>query len=443
MIKSVVIVVLAVVLFFVDCNAIAVPYVLLISGILVGMAQQKLYNEIALALPLFGYSFCLFLSKLTGIINLGILGSIVVLFFIIRLIGGLHFKNRLNAGQIAILLPYAILLVLIVFSFIYSVDNGYQNLKIQLFLTWLAIFVFSIHTFDKGIKEFNFEAFLLLSFFLFVPHFSNATDKGISLSPYKVWQVYSILNDGIRGHDFDIITATRISGIGILAYLIYLLDFELKKTYLLFPLLFFAVMLIICQTRQSIAALALAIVLFVLYNFIKEGTKNYLGIGLGIVFISYSIYNYLHYLEDNGVKSRIVSNVEGTSEEGTGREHIWNSAIEYLNTNGAMVGFGNFKIATHTHDYPHNIFLELLIEIGPLSIVVFLFVLLYIIYELYKVFFVYEENTKLELFLIFATVYFLGLAQFSVDLPRNLMFFYTFALFVFTKYNTEREVEYE
>ena len=443
MVKSIVIVVLAVVLFFVDCNAIAIPYVLLIAGTLVVMIQQKWYNEIALALPLFGYSFCLFLSKLTGIMNLGILGSIVVLFFFIRLIGGLHFKNRLNVGEISILLPYAFLLVLIVFSFIYSINNGYQNLKIQLFLTWLAIFVFSMHTFDKGIKEFHFEAFLLLSFLLFVPHFSNATDKGISLSPYKVWQVYSVLNDGIRGHDFDIITATRISGIGILAYLIYLLDFEIKKAYLIVPLVFFAVMLIICQTRQSIVALALAIVLFVLYNFIKEGTKNYFGIGIGILFISYSLFNYLHYLEDNGVKSRIVSNVEGTSEEGTGREHIWNSAIEYLNTNGATVGFGNFKNAAHTHDYPHNIFLEILIEIGPLAIVLLFIILIYIFFELYKVFFVYEENTKLELFLIFATIYFLGLAQFSVDLPRNLMFFYTFALFVFTKHNKEREVVYE
>ncbi|MEC4049935.1 O-antigen ligase family protein [Flavobacterium sp. SUN046] len=443
MIKTIAILLLAVALFFMDLNAIGVSYALLVFAVLGIMMQQKYFNEIVLALPLFGYSFCLFLSKLTGVINLGILGGLVLLLFCFRQLGDLNYKERWNVNKWSILLPYSFLLVLILFSFVYTLDGGYQDLKIQLFLTWLGIFLFSINSFDKSLDEFNFEAFLILSFFLFVPHFSNATDKGISLSPYKVWQIYSVLNDGIRGHDFDIITATRISGIGILAYLIYLLDFNLKKAYLIVLLLFFVVMLIVCQTRQSIVALVLPIFLFVVYNFIKQGKRNYLGLSFGLVFIVYAVFNYVNYLNDNGVKSRIVTNVQGTSAEGTGRERIWHAAIEYINTNGEAVGFGNFKAATHAHDYPHNIFLELFIEVGVLSILVFLVILLYVFYELYKVFFVYTENSKLELFLIFATIYFLGLAQFSVDVPRNLMFFYTFALFVFVKYNKEREVIYD
>ena len=404
---------------------------------------KKQYNEIALALPLFGYSFCLFLSKLTGIINLGILGGCVVCFFVIRFMSGMPFKKRLATDQLSLLFPYAVLLIMIALSFIYTVDSSYQNLKINLFITWLGIFVLSINSFDKEVERFDYESFLLLCFFLFVPHFSNATEHGSHLSPYQVWKIYSILNDGIRGHDFDIITATRISGIGILAYCIYMIDFNLKKVYLIGLLLFFVVMLIICQTRQSVVALALAIFLFGVYNFLKEGKKNYIGIVIGVLFMSYSLFNYLHYLNEHGVKSRIVSNAEGSSEEGTGRERIWNSAYEYINSNGDSVGFGNFKLVAHTHDYPHNIFLELFIEVGSFSVVLFLFILAYIFYELYRVFFIYEENTKLELFLIFATIYFIGLAQFSVDLPRNLAFFYTFALYVFIKSNKERSEGYE
>jgi hypothetical protein len=58
-----------------------------------------------------------------------------------------------------------------------------------------------------------------------------------------------------------------------------------------------------------------------------------------------------------------------------------------------------------------------------------------IIVELFKLFFIYEENTTLELILLVLTVYLLLLAQFSSDIPRNILFFLTFILYKQLKLN--------
>ena len=252
------------------------------------------------------------------------------------------------------------------------------------------------------------------------------------MSPLNVWDTFSVLDDGIRGHNFDIITATRIAGIGLLAFLVYILDFSFKKIYLILFVMFFGIMIVICQTRQSIIALFLPILVLVLYNFGKE-RRNYFGIVIGLLFVAFSINSYLNYSESKGVESRIVSSVEGTSEEGTGREEIWKHALNYIYQDKKTTGFGNFTTFTRSATYPHNIFLEVYIEMGAFSLLILVAIVVLIIVELFKVFFVYENNTKLELFLILATLYYFGLAQFSVDLPRKMSFLITFILFIFIK----------
>lgn len=431
MLKSTLIFLAAIGLFFIDINTIAIPYFLFVLGYLIYMIRKKYYNEIALVLPLFGYSTCLFLSKLLGVINLGLLLGIVMSFCVYYFIVKSPQFRQLKYGVVLLAL-YSILLVLILLSFYMSYSDDYQLLKMRLFITWFLILFLSINCFNQKVTEFNFEEFLILSFLFFVPHFSAAESEGLTLSPKEVWEIYSVLDDGIRGHDFDIITATRISGVGILAFFIYLLDFNPKKMYLGFMMLFFFVMIIVCQTRQSIVALFLPILIFMVYVLKKE-SKNYFAILLGICLCIYSIKNYLTYLDDNGVKSRVVTNVEGTSKEGSGREIIWEQAIDFINTNNGSVGFGNFKTFVKAHEYPHNIFLEFLIEIGLMATMVLIIIVAYILIEVYRLLFVYETSSKLELFLLLATIYFFALAQFSVDLPRNMIFFFTFALFLGVK----------
>jgi len=432
--EKIIITLLAVALFFIDINLIGFIYLAFGFGYFVYAIQKKWYNELALAFPLFGYSFFLFVNKLTGLPNLAMLLGVVIAFLAFRVVTEFNSFTKLNTKKITIIVLYAVFFLLILGSIFATYDATYQNFKIQLFFLWTGVLFFSINTFDNRINDFNFEEFLKIAFILFVPHFSNAMSEEQTLSPFRTWEVFSVLDDGIRGHNFDIITATRIAGVGILAYFIFLLDFSKQKLYLVGLLVFFGIMVIICQTRQSIVALMLPMFLYVVYSVMKN-RKNYSGIFIGLIFLVYGFYNYLSYLDSNGVESRIVSTVDGTSTEGSGREKIWGKAFEYISLDKPSTGFGNFKIFTRAHDYAHNIFIEVYVEAGIFAFFVLCIIIYYMFYELFKVFFVYKENSRLEIFLILATFYYLGLAQFSVDLSRNLLFFFTFALFIFVKKN--------
>jgi hypothetical protein len=421
------------VMLFIDVNQVAIPYMIFVFGYMIYLLKNKQFNEVILGLTIFGFSFGLFLNIYIPIPNLMILLLLMTSVFIYRILTEYYpFKKLQLKGFILNSLYFVFMIMILVSLFdIFSIE--YPFFKLQLLVIWSFILLFSINSIDEAIDNFNFETFLIISSLLFIPHFSNIEIDGITSSPKFVWDTYSVLDDGIRG-TYDVISATRIAGIGILAFIIYLLDFSIKKAHLLGYFLFFIIMLVICQTRQSIAALFLPAFLFFVYSFMRN-KKNYLGLFSGLVFLFYSVISYLQYTESKGVESRLVTTVEGSGDEGTGRENIWNSAFEYINKNEGTTGFGNFKHFAHKHNYPHNIFLEVYIEIGALATFILIFILIYILIELYKVFFEYKNNTKIELFLIFSTLYYIGLAQFSVDLPRNLYFLYTFALFVFIKYN--------
>ena len=62
-----------------------------------------------------------------------------------------------------------------------------------------------------------------------------------------------------------------------------------------------------------------------------------------VSFLFYSVISYLQYTESKGVESRLVTTVEGSGDEGTGRENIWNSAFEYINKNDTITDYNNGK----------------------------------------------------------------------------------------------------
>jgi len=430
MIQKIFLALLFISLFFIDINTIGLPYIGFVFGYIAFMLYKKRNNELILAFTLFGYSFTLFINRITGVTNLALILAFISLFFGIQIFLGVQ-KLKLKFHLIIIL--YLLFFLLIFYSFFEMYSLSYQLFKFQLLITWSLIFIISFLSYDRTIYKFNFEHFLIIGTFLFIPHFSNAEYDESTLSPKQVWSTFSVLDDGIRGHNFDIITATRIAGVGVLAFIIYLLDFSIKKTYLITLIVYFGVMIVICQTRQSIAALSLPLFLFFIYNYLKN-SRNYFGVIVGTLFSLFSIYSYISYTESEGVESRIVTSTDGSSNEGTGREAMWAKAISYIEQEGGSIGFGNHATFVRPATYPHNIFLEVYIEMGVISFMLLIGIFILIIYEIFKVFFIYKSNTKLELFLILATVYYFGLAQFSVDLPRNLTFLYTFILYIYLKH---------
>lgn len=434
MYKQLIILILAIALFFLDINVIGMPYIAFVACYIIYMIYNKNHNEIALAIPLFGYSFGLLVNKLVGLPNLFVIVLLSAIIFAYRMFFFFNGKTKINANHRILIFLYGIFLVSILFSIFQFYQDSYTTLKLQLFGMWFLIYMLSFNSFDDDLKSFNYERFLILIFLFFVCHFSNATDAGLTLSPYKVWTTYSVLDDGIRGHDFDIISATRIAGAGILAYLIYIYDLKKEKIYLYVLGAFFVMMVIICQTRQSVASIGLPLMLFILYVLMKSKTSLFKTISAILGFVAL-FFVYMNYLESNNVESRIVTSTGGNSEEGTGREGVWEDAVKYINSDQSSVGFGNYGRFTNSYSYPHNIFLEIYVELGFISFLFFCLIVLYVMYESMKLFFDKREATNLELFLILASIYYIGLAQFSADFSRNLMFFHTFSLYIAIRYN--------
>jgi len=159
---------------------------------------------------------------------------------------------------------------------------------------------------------------------------------------------------------------------------------------------------------------------------------------LTIVVFFVGFISYTNYLTKNEVNSRIIKSAGGTAAEGTGRESIWATAISFINSGKSSVGFGNYQRFTKSTYYPHNIFLEVYVEMGLISFIILCLIVIYILIETTKIFFDKKNLSNLELFLILGTIYYLGLAQFSADLPRNMMFMLTFALYIVIKYQNKK-----
>lgn len=429
-------------LFFIDINTIAIPYLAIVFCYLIYQFLQGKQNEVVLAVSLFGYSFFLLSTKVIGNPNLPTIVVVLALFLSIKMLFYWQPNGKISLDQKEIKIVFALFFIFVVISMASSFLGEYQQLKMQLFWLWSIAYFFSLQTYDSAIIDFDFKQFLFISFLLFVPHFAYATseDGSSTLSPYKVWTTYSVLDDGIRGHDFDIISATRIAGLGVLAFLVYLLDFSFKKAYLFLMLVFFIVMIVVCQTRQSIVAIVFPLFFLVLYNFIKNRT-NKIGIYIGVALIIASVTNYITYLDTNNVESRIVSSAEGSSDEGSGRERIWASAYNYISNNSQSAGFGNFKYYAKTHEYPHNIFLEVYIEIGIIGTLLLSIIVFLMFFDLYKLLLSKSINSKLEIFLLLSALYYFGMAQFSADLPRNMTFFYLYALYKVLLLNKDLKTE--
>jgi len=438
MLKQILAFLLTIGLFLIDLNTIAIPYIIFVFGLLFYYIKLNKFNEILLAIVFFGFSFFSLVSITFNVPNIGLIIASIFLIFLYRFyVNWRPFEKLPLTNNKFILLTYSILFILIVYSISNSFILKYQLFKIELLYTWFLIFIFAINSFDKNIVNFDYDSFLTLSFFLFVPHFALPTEDGLTQSPQEMWEIFSIKSSGLRGTGFDIITASRYAGLGLLTFMVYIFDVKIEKLYL-YPMVgFFVIMLIICQTRQALAAAILPILIYLSFNIIHN-KKNYLGLVLSIILSGYLLFNYINYLDENNVETRLVENVEGNADEGTGREFIWDSAWLLITKNQTNLGFGNFKFYALTHDYAHNIFLELWIEAGGLSALILLIISLYMFIEVIKVLFIYKKTNNFSLLLLLASVYYFTVSQFSVDISRNLNFFFTFALYLTSIKSTKK-----
>ncbi len=164
----------AIFLFFIDINTINIPFVVLVFGFMIYMISKQQYNP-----------------------NLFYILLLIALLLGYRLFFFFNGRTKINVNQNVLIVFYAAFLLSILFSLFQFYQESYPILKLQLFGMWLLIYLLSFNTFDKQTADFNYENFLILIFLFFVSHFSNATDDDdVTLSPFRVWTTYSVMDDG-------------------------------------------------------------------------------------------------------------------------------------------------------------------------------------------------------------------------------------------------------
>jgi hypothetical protein len=434
--KQIFIILLVLSFVFIRLNSIILPYffsIIFISIYLV-VAKAKI-NEVVLAFTLFGFTFFQISTKLFGLTNIVTVFGGICFFLIYQFLTKWKLGNKLRIlGNSKILFLYILFLGAVTFSMADSYILYYQNFKINLFFLWTLIYLLSINSFNVKVSNFDFETFILLSFFLFLPIFATIDIEELSYSPLDAWQTFSITNIGLRGTSFDTIQSARLAGIGVISIIISLLNFNKEKIYQFFLLIPFLIIMVICQSRQVFLSVFLSVFVVIIYYALKGKVNKFAIVGISLFLIIVS-FQYVKYLDENEVESRVVSSVEDGQDIESGREGIWDASLEAIINGKIGVGYGNFYQAAHAHLWPHNIFLEIFIEVGYVGLVIFLIILVYFVYALIKSFF--DETPLINFFLLSISFFYILVAQFSFDLSKNLLFFFTFYLYLVFQENYE------
>lgn len=426
--KSIILSILGLGLFFINLSSFLLPYFIIVFIFIVYFILFKnKINEVVLALTIFGYIFFQIPSKQFGLTNILLLmGGLSLLLFYQIIIKWKN--NKLNVLDNKLILGlYASLFLLVVFSMTNSYMLFYPNFKQNLFFLWTLIYLISINSFNKQIINFDYYFFINISFFLFLPIFSLIDIDGSSYSPLEAWSVFSITSSGLRGTGYDSIQSARISGIGVIIIIISLFNLKKDKIHQLIFLPYFLIMLIICQSRQVFLAVVFALFIKTIYSVINRKISKFNLVIILFLFV-FSTIKYISYLSENNVESRVGSSFEDGENAETGRESIWEASFMAIGNGQTGVGYGNFFNVAYVHFWPHNINLELLIEVGLVSFLILLIFYIYLFNEIIKNAFKHLE--ELSSFLLLVTIYFIIVAQFSFDFSKNLLFLFTFFLFL-------------
>lgn len=381
-------------------------------------------NEVIVSFSLFGFSFCAGLSQLLQTPNLILFALFsFLLLFLSKLV--VRKTDFLSLNNPLLIITYLVFFLSIIFSMVYTEFYEYQTLKINLFITYTAVYGFSLLSISSSkLKSFNYTRFLLLSVVLFLPHYSLISSDNGASSPYEIWTSFSSLANGLRTINFDVITASRISGAGFTIAIFFLLS-NFRKYFWTIPiLLIFTILLINSQTRQGIISMVLAVLVYFVYRLLNS-KKSYGSFILPIALVGAAVYKYMSFSEENETNSRILNN-----SDDNGRSLVFEQTVNYIEQRGSLIGFGNYSGKINEFHYPHNIFLEAFIELGYLGFVALLSIILIIIIYSYRIVVLNKMAGEMSVLLLMLTIYFLTTAQFSADIPRNMLFLYTFILFV-------------
>lgn len=337
-------------------------------------------------------------------------------------------KNIFKQKSVLVLIiPVLFLLLGYVTFFSYDYES---NMVIFLYiLSWqylagfLAININQIETFVRLKKSFVFCVFIItagtfLSFLKFMFHGGGISIGGAT---YQALSYYAAFSFGMT-----------------LYYLNYSDQFFSKKLvpkiklimYILIPL---QIISLVFGGGRGAAVLLIVYCLIYILNNNKVNIKKYFG---WLVFIVILALIYMNFISQDSFLisrfERLFSYLDGNSINmaSSGRETLYNTSIDYILDN-PVTGHGllSYWCLANLNFYPHQLFLEILLEGGIVYFGIWLFIWL-LLYKKYKVLKEKKSMFLNDKFLITVILYPIVMLQFSGTYSYNML--YWFGIFLLT-----------
>ncbi|MCR9849264.1 O-antigen ligase family protein [Vibrio antiquarius] len=394
-------------------NAIVYYIILLLVCFLVLTTRTLL--EFILAFTLFGQSITHIMPIPFSLIIIA-LGGITFTYFLVK-----YNKWYINLK----VLSFTIILGVFYFVSAFQIDSEYGLFKVKYLLLYCLFFVmvypYLIHKSYSNYKI-NMSVFLLYGVVLISSIFI------LTGNVFEVFGTYNPTSNGIGLRaisEYDSIYFGRSAGL-LLFISVFSLEAKNKNTVLVCCCSFIlaSFLLYFSQTRQGFIAL-LAITLIYLFFY---ANNNIIRLTLGMVAsFSFFLFRGVSLVDESG---RLSINFDNRSSH-------WSNSIEIISANPIFgKGIGNYMDGLAV--WPHNIFLEILVELNLGFVIAFSFLLSYCIYVSLK-----NLNSKIKQcsFLSYLLIYYILCAQISADFSRNTaLFFSMIVILIFNSrtFNHER-----
>jgi len=293
-------------------------------------------------------------------------------------------KIKLFLPPKQIFMPYLLLIFLAILSLLYTPSPLYGSEKLFRFLFITSVsFIFPLLIFkDKD----SYVRFLIVLIMLTLIMGFDIITGGLKPGEFSFY--------GALGANY--LAVGRISGIAVLSIitLIFVLKKKSLKIFLFLIILVPIFNILIAGGRGPLLSLAISILILFMYLVLHSFKllrrdimvkKNYLNIILVmflLIFISFLLIIFCKdFLVSTFYRLSLLENLEGRSIET--RISMYRTALISIYNfpqNMIGVGIGGFSYIYNRSDmriYPHNIFLEILSELGILGMFLFTFIILF------------------------------------------------------------------
>lgn len=342
------------------------------------------------------------------------LGIQIILLIIICYYFILHKGNiLLNKRFAKFFLPIILLCVLILISYFSYIDISYYFQKVNGFM--LNVFFQTIILyFLLTLKKFNTDLFIKYTFLIGIL-------LTISTFHYMINNNISILNPrGVYFIEDNQILTGRLFGFHLIQCVYVFFMFK-EKFYKILSFVFFIFDIIFTFTagsRQVILSLGI-LAICCLFAFIKFNAKK------TITFLTVILISSIFFLD------KIISSLSGTylfrrleanMFESSSRVSLYYDTISIIFNDISNflfgIGFSNFKFKSMFHyDYPHNLFLEVFVELGLIGLFITVYFILSVIIKSTPI--IIKMKSPITLIMMVCFCYFLLISMFSFNINSN------------------------